>query len=446
VADRIGTASRASLVVSGLILGLVTLCSTASAQTKTFKPVFEARRAAVFAPRGLTPQAVRGASVKLHRRGRQVKRRVSVRRVRRALRRGHHLRIKKSRHTRTSKLIIQADPPRACVIGTFGQLALPGSCWRPYADSSPFNQPIPPLPQLVADSSQIASRVAGFGLPGKHASGDADTATDWSHPLYYSQPSDPIYTVHCTERWSCPVEGVQVHIPARARPAGGSDGHLAAIDQGSGWEYDFWQVKQKPSGGGTLVASAAGRTRIDGDGLGAEATASGFGLAAGVIRPPELADGNIDHALFMVVKCTNGTAVWPAHSDNAGRSCSDLGLPDADAPAMGQHFYLDMTDAQIDALNKPGWQKTILRAMAHYGMYVGDTGGGSWGVEFESGSSYTSFGYQDPWERLGQQLGVPTWEDPEIGRRRYIFDFQKAVDWGASLSVVAPCVAQASCA
>jgi hypothetical protein len=112
---------------------------------------------------------------------------------------------------------------------------------------------------------------------------------------------------------------------------------------------------------------------------------------------------------------------------------------------MGQHFYLDMTDAQINALPGPLWQKTILRAMAHYGMFVGDTGGSSWDIQFESGSSYTSFGYQDPWARLGQQFGVPTWDGEADGKRRYIFDLRTAVNWGAALKVAAPCVAQAAC-
>ena len=73
---------------------------------------------------------------------------------------------------------------------------------------------------------------------------------------------------------------------------------------------------------------------------------------------------------------------------------------------MGQHFFLEMTDAEIEALSVPAWQKTILRAMARYGLYVGDTGGGGWGVQFESGSSFTSFGQADPWVALGDQLGA----------------------------------------
>ena len=106
-----------------------------------------------------------------------------------------------------------------------------------------------------------------------------------------------------------------MRIPDAARPAAGGDGHLAVIDQADGWEYDFWQVQQKPKGGGTLTVSYGGKTPYgtsNADGLGSNATAANFALSAGIIRPSELEAGKIDHALFMVVECTNGTAVWPA--------------------------------------------------------------------------------------------------------------------------------------
>ena len=126
---------------------------------------------------------------------------------------------------------------------------------------------------------------------------------------------------------------------------------MAVIDQASGWEYDFWQVASKPAGGGTISISWGGRTAIgtaDADGRDSNATAAHFGLAAGVIRPSELAAGEINHALFMVVKCTSGTSVYPA-GPGAGSACADK----TNAPAMGQHFFLDMTDAQIEALSVP---------------------------------------------------------------------------------------------
>jgi hypothetical protein len=282
-----------------------------------------------------------------------------------------------------------------------------------------------------------------FGDPDNNSVGGAE---DWSHPVYYSQPSDPVFTIHCAEEWgTCEVEGAQIRIPDAARPASGGDGHMAVIDQASGWEYDFWQVQSKPAGGGTLTISWGGKTRIgtaDSDGLESNATAAWFGLAAGVIRPPELEAGQINHALFMHVKCTNGTSVWPAGT-GAGRHCSDIGLSNSGAPAMGQHFMLAMSDAEIDALQVPTWKKTILKAMAHYGMFVGDTGGAAWGVAFESSASYTSFGYPDPWVALGDRWGVPRYPDPTVGPVR-VFQLRDGVDW-SRLRVVDPCVARGTC-
>ena len=43
---------------------------------------------------------------------------------------------------------------------------------------------------------------------------------------------------------------------------------------------------------------------------------------------------------------------------------------------MGAHFYLDMSDAEIDAARVPAWKRAVMLAAAHYGLFVGDTGGG----------------------------------------------------------------------
>ena len=332
------------------------------------------------------------------------------------------------------------DPSSGCGWANFSADSLPGRCWRPYADSSAFNTPVAGKP-TATNSAAIVSRLMSLSsTPDKITTGNADTAGDWAHPIYYSQPSDPLFTVHCVEDWGrCEVEGMQLRIPDQARAAGGSDGHMAVIDQAAGWEYDFWQVRSKPKGGGTISISWGGRTRIgstDADGGGSAATAANFGLAAGVIRPAELAAGEINHALFTVVRCTNGTSVAPAAA-NVGTSCSSIGLPNANAPAMGQHFFLDMSEAEINGLAKPAWQKTILRAMARYGTYVGDTGGSGWGLMFESGSSYTSFGQADPWISLGDQLGASKWHDPSINRTVRIWDLGNAVNWASELEVAA---------
>ena len=338
----------------------------------------------------------------------------------------------------------QGAPPQASLrvacfplIGTFGPGNWPAGCWRPYSAASPFNQPIPANPRLDPRSSQIVSRLLGFGSVQHLLAGQADTPDDYSHPTYYSQLFDPVYTLHCYEAsWgTCPIEGDQVSVPDAARPAAGGDAHLTVVNQITGLEHDLYKVRSKPSGGGTLEFRWGGSTSINGTGLGSAATASQVGNLAGIIRAPELEAGEINHAIFMVAKCDSGEYVHPA--GKAGRRCSDIGLSDGDAPPMGARFQLRMSDAEIDALNVPAWKKTIFRAMARYGMIVGDTGSGSWAIQAESGSTYTSFGYEDRLVTYARSVGAP------FSNGRYIFNVRDGVDWASRLRVVHPALESA---
>ena len=317
----------------------------------------------------------------------------------------------------------------------FGVGNWPPADWRPYSDDSPFNQLLPEDPRLHPSSDAIVARLTEEGGPSDLRAGVADSDGDFQHPTYWSTPDDPEFTIRCTRPYGrCEVEGMRVRIPERARPAGGSDAHLAVVDQRSGWEYDLWEVESKPSGGGELVTGYGGRTRIDGDGLASDATAAHFGLLAGMIRAPELRRGRIDHALFLVADCDSGEIVYPARG--RGAPCGDR----TDAPAQGMRFQLDMSDAEIRALDAPRWKRGILRALARYGMFLGDTGGSPWDLEFESGSTYTSFGYPDPIAEYAKRIGISQEDDG-----RYHFELDDVIDWRSRLRVVDPCVSERSC-
>jgi hypothetical protein len=327
----------------------------------------------------------------------------------------------------------------SCGYGGFRAHQWPDGCWRPYGAASPFNQPLPSSPRLAADSAQVVARLLHFGPIDHLVAGNADTPDDFGHPTYYSEPTDPLFELHCLESsWGrCPIEGMRIRVPDPARPAAGADGHLTVVDQASGWEYDLYDVRSKPPGGGTLEFRWGGRTRIDGDGLGSGATAAQFGSLAGIIRAPELAAGHIDHALFMVARCDAGRAVYPAAK--SGYSCAGLGLPTGDAPPMGARLQLAMSPDQIDALPVPAWKKTILRAMSEYGLILGDTGGGSWGVQAESGSTYTSFGVADPLVEFAVANGWTRYAGDYVGNLR------AGVNWARYLRVIDPCVSERTC-
>ena len=311
----------------------------------------------------------------------------------------------------------------------------PTRCWRPYKATSPFNQPIPGGARVAPDSARIIAKLMSFGPVDNLVVGQADTPDDYSHPIYFSRRSDPVFTLHCSESWGrCSIEGKRIRIPDAARAAGGDDGHMTVITS-TGWEYDFWRVESKPRGGGTLVFSWGGRTRIHGDGRRSGGTASGFGNAAGIIRAGELESGRINHALFMTAKCDAGRWVYPAVK--SGGSCGQGDR--AEAPPMGVRLQLTMSSAQIDALSVPRWKKTIFRAMARYGLYLGDTGGDAWGIQLESGSSFTSFGRADPLVAFARKNG---WRS---SGGRYSATLRDGVDWARYLRVIDPCVTRRSC-
>ena len=106
---------------------------------------------------------------------------------------------------------------------------------------------------------------------------------------------------------------------------------------------------------------------------------------------------------------------------------------------MGARLQLTMTAAQIDALSVPAWKKTILKAMATYGMIFADTGGKALQLKTESGSTYTSFGAQDPMATFAKTNGLPTYNG------MYVFNLRDGVDWAKYLRVIAPCTSQDTC-
>lgn len=346
----------------------------------------------------------------------------------------------------------QLELPRStgpCSFGSFSNEPwnVPCASWRPYGDASPFNRRLPAAPRLDPNSAAIVAKTLSWGNNAHFWGGTAGSESDWSSPVYYSRPTDPLFEIHCW-RYACPeIEGRRIRIPQRAEPAHSLDGHMAVVDQANLIEYDFSRAGPLPRGGGRLEVASGGSTAIGtpaADGRRGDSTAAQLGLLGGIIRPAELEAGIIDHALITGVYCSGG-AVYPAAA-NSGQLCSSIGISNADAPKMGQRFYLAIGDAEIDALPAPAWRKAILRAYAHYGAFVGDTTGinGNLDLGAESTQSWLSFGLADPWVTLGRRYGLPTWRD-SAGVLRYLFDARPGVDWASRLRVVDPCVSRGTC-
>lgn len=311
--------------------------------------------------------------------------------------------------------------------------SLPGACWRPYSNKSPFNRQIRKDPKLVSGSPEMVAELLRGG-PILYFVGGGDPQFDVGSSIYFSGPHDPSVRVHCTysDQWGpCALEGRTIKVPASALPAGGfstkdnrHDAHMTIVDQSSGWEYDFWNVQSR--GAGQLVIGYGGRTRIDGLGLGSDAVAARYGNLAGLVRAAELKAGRIHHALALHVPCTRGF-VYPA--SKGGFPCSELGV--ANGIPMGAHFQLKIKAKQIRSLRLPRWKKALVIALKRYGAYVSDTTGSQeyWGFKFESSNGHTVFGLPDPWVELGQSLGLEASDYNANGHSEYWFDVAAGVPW-----------------
>jgi hypothetical protein len=291
---------------------------------------------------------------------------------------------------------MSAEGGQNCQFGTFSAPhAYPDACYQPYAANSVWNTPVSSSPSGNPSSAtylqyytQTWPTLFFAPLPFGYTS----ESNDYYHPIYFSSASDPTYTVDCANT-SCEPQGMAFHIPSYAQPAGGTDAHLGVIDQVSNIELDCWSTSPLSGHGGTLDAQVCSSGPVTGGtGLNGDTTAAGFFLWAGVIRQPEIVEGSINHALFMVFPCTSNTSVYPSQARTSDYACANgQGAP------YGAYFRLNMTDAQISALHVPPYKQAIYTALAHYGAYVGDTNHG-YGAAFsiESDQMYKTAGYTNP--------------------------------------------------
>jgi hypothetical protein len=212
-----------------------------------------------------------------------------------------------------------------------------------------------------------------------------------SRPVYWSTSTDPLVVVKCRSTHRC-ENGMTLRIPAGARPEEGS-GHMTVVDQEHGREYDFWQATKPEKG--EMTTSAGGKIPIGAEiGTGREgvAEAAELGLLGGIIRASELSAGRIEHALVTTVKCVQLHDVWPSPATSTGDAICPYERP---GPRFASLLQLNMTEAEISATGAPKWQRTIMNAMARYGVYVVDTQNSrSMYLLAEDDLSFTSFGYQ----------------------------------------------------
>ncbi len=236
---------------------------------------------------------------------------------------------------------------------------------RFYSAASFWNQPIGANPTVDSNSAaMIKAAILPYASRSAFANGD-----DWGIALVNASPSDKIYVVACLQYYC--NGSVSFRIPRGALPTTGSDHHLVVVDGNK--ELDMWNVTYDARGD---AWSAGGRFVGDLDGWGANAlpgqhaggaVAAGFSGMGGVVRPEEIAQGRIDHALSMTVPNPRKGYVGPA-------TATDGANPDPRSLPEGAHIQLD-PEYDVAAQPWPAWEKMLATALQIYGAYVSDNGG-----------------------------------------------------------------------
>jgi hypothetical protein len=272
-----------------------------------------------------------------------------------------------------------------------------GSVPRLYSPDAFINTPVGDNASVDPNSSGIVSEaLVGYSSTANLANNKA-----WGIPVYQASSDSPSYNVGCLQ-YDCWFNYGPTNIPANAQPQTGSDGHMIVM-QPNGQEFDMWAGQRDGNGwtaGEDSEESASGPavncTRVHGCGA---ADVAGFALGAGLIRPEEIAQGHIDHALAITTPDTRADYIACPATDTDGRHDS------ADALPIGSHVQLDPS-VNVNALHIPRWQKVIAVALQQYGAYVIDTGGS---VAFYAESNLDR--PYNAWANAGVKAGSPSLSD-----------------------------------
>lgn len=266
--------------------------------------------------------------------------------------------------------------------GVIGQ-RFPGT-WRPFGQDSPWNTPIPANAAVHPDSGEIMGVVMS----------EAD------HLRFGNSYLPPIWVVNGTnvtpvrvrsdrifDWWDEDRDGwSDIGIPVTPEMWGEptSDGHIIIIDPFKLLSYEMSKFGRMVDG--TPTSTTFNVWNITGSGVGDSSEGnrwgarggrgSGFPVIAGLIRPEEIAAGEIRHALAFTFtlnrRASDGSNMFiPPACRSDGRQVG------SQYPVEGMRFQLDpaLTDEDFESWGLTDEGKVVARALQRYGMYDGDNGG-----------------------------------------------------------------------
>jgi hypothetical protein len=291
----------------------------------------------------------------------------------------------------------------ATFVGSTGTRTFTGV--RPYGPKAPWNVPVAGLPLHPQSSTYAAYLWSDFAgaLP-------EFNFRKYTFAVYDATKATAMYTITDRNGWGN-LNGKTVPYNPTWQPNAGTDAQVIILDSVPGKEWNLWDMiidttaKTISIGNGNLCPGDYLTNNWDNSAT--KCTGSrgvGINYLAMLVRPWEIEQGKIEHALSMPIRGTSGSFyVAPAtkleHPGKVGT------IPE------GMRFALNVTTQEIDtyvnsltALTTKRREavRTILVALKDYGWFITDTSGSSQ-LHFEAPESA-----QAEWERIGVLPGQVT--------------------------------------
>ncbi len=249
---------------------------------------------------------------------------------------------------------------------------------RPFGEDAPWNVPVANLPvhpqsatySAMLWNSSTADRPGNFNL----------TFDGYTYPVYELMGNEVEVPVEITMDWGSNIDGGTMPWNPDWQEATGSDGQIIVLDPATGREWDLWQVSYSNN-----MVTASNGNLVDGSYWTKEtgfAPSRGCGIPylAMLVRPFEIACGEIRHALSMPIANPSGDE-FVAPATKLEHPELNAGIPE------GMRFAINVTDAEIDAwvngLPAALGEQTrrsariIGTALRDYGWFITDISGGA---------------------------------------------------------------------
>jgi hypothetical protein len=260
-----------------------------------------------------------------------------------------------------------------------------GVAWRPFANDSIWNTPIPSGAAVDPDSATLIADLSTIPNQGQFWI----NIQQYSIPVYFvDKTMTPLVTVMAglggtgfrtgAADDSVAAGAGMVPIPVGAMPAMGTDKSLSIVDRNANIEWSFWNA----SNAGGWKASVAASLDLSGSGVrpsdqqnpwwaGHGARACGFGLIAGLMTVDQIKAGGLEHALVIAYPHIRSRYYTSPASTAQGTTDNTL---QTRGILCGARVQLD-PGLDVTKLGLSPTGLMIAHALQKYGAFIGDFSG-----------------------------------------------------------------------